>query len=261
MVLLQKETKTDENLLAASPYDHASFEELVRRYQYQFLHFALRMTHHAEDAQDVIQEAFLRIYRYAAHFQQQEGASFKSWALHIIRNVAIDHYRQSNKILDEAGDIDRIADQQTYIDPARIVEAKLDLLHLVNSLSLDSRDEFMMYYLQDKSYREIARERKIPISTVRMRIFHAREYVSKLTHIDEKTHLVFDSYPHILYADIPKLLRDSMKQYAISLVREGWKFESVAQYIGVSKGTVSKWVKKEKLKNMPTPRVERDGLP
>ncbi len=83
----------DEALLARSLSDPSAFEMLVARYQTQFLNRVQGVVGSRDAAEDVVQEAFIRIYRFAPRFKGESG-SFRAWSLTILMNVARTHYRK-----------------------------------------------------------------------------------------------------------------------------------------------------------------------
>jgi RNA polymerase sigma-70 factor (ECF subfamily) len=84
----------DDRILVerAQTGDRGAFEALVHRYDRQVLRLALNVLHSTEDAQDVYQEAFLRIYRNLHHFRFE--CSFYTWLYRIVTNVCVDFLRR-----------------------------------------------------------------------------------------------------------------------------------------------------------------------
>jgi RNA polymerase sigma-70 factor (ECF subfamily) len=72
--------------------DRLAFEELVRRYDRDVLRLALNLAHRTEDARDIYQESFLRVYRNLHRFRFE--CSFYTWLYRIVTNVALDHLRR-----------------------------------------------------------------------------------------------------------------------------------------------------------------------
>jgi RNA polymerase sigma-70 factor (ECF subfamily) len=112
--------------------DREAFEELVHRYDRDVLRIALNILHKTEDARDVYQEAFLKIYKNLPRFRFE--CSFYTWTYRIVTNVCLDHLRRrssrpedqspefaSNQNGDPApGDFfDRQQDQGAQSDPER----------------------------------------------------------------------------------------------------------------------------------------------
>lgn len=89
--------QSDEEILALSKNQPYLFGILLDRYQTAFLRKAQSVLGSKEDAEDVMQETFIKIYRYADKFQVQEGASFKSWGYKILLNTAFTRYQKMKK--------------------------------------------------------------------------------------------------------------------------------------------------------------------
>lgn len=86
--------QTDDTALIvrAQQGDRAAFESLVQRYDRDVLRLALNMLHSQEDARDVYQEAFLKVYRNIHKFRLD--SSFYTWLYRIVTNVCLDHLRR-----------------------------------------------------------------------------------------------------------------------------------------------------------------------
>src|SRR4051812_18052933 len=93
----QGEGRSDEELLALSVSHPSLFALLVRKYEQPFLRKALSIVKGQEEAEDVVQEAFTKIYINAAKFKKQEGAQFSSWGYRILINTALTHYAKKKK--------------------------------------------------------------------------------------------------------------------------------------------------------------------
>lgn len=87
-------TLSDEALLELSLSKPSAFEALVTRYQSQFLSRAQAVVRDRDKAEDVVQETFVRIYRFAPRFKSDQG-NFRSWSLTILMNVARTHYQKT----------------------------------------------------------------------------------------------------------------------------------------------------------------------
>jgi RNA polymerase sigma-70 factor, ECF subfamily len=85
---------SDEHALLrdAQGGNRLAFEELVRRYDREVLRLAMNLVHRAEDARDIYQESFLRVYRNLHRFRFE--CSFYTWLYRIVTNVALDHLRR-----------------------------------------------------------------------------------------------------------------------------------------------------------------------
>src|SRR3989344_6958278 len=107
----------DEEILRQSLRDPAQFKILVARYQDAFLRKAWGIVRKQEDAEDVVQETFVKIYRYGKNFEKRSGIQFKSWAYKILMNTAFTHYQ----------DIKKKSSSVEYLDPVLYDEGEKPL--------------------------------------------------------------------------------------------------------------------------------------
>jgi RNA polymerase sigma-70 factor, ECF subfamily len=119
----------DETALirAAQDGDHAAFEQLVHAYDQSVLRLAMNLLRSQEDARDVYQEAFLRVFRNLHSFRFD--CSFHTWLYRIVTNLCLDHMRKRNVRKEEPavlttadGPLDRmdtVAEERADGDPQR----------------------------------------------------------------------------------------------------------------------------------------------
>jgi len=91
--------------------DRVAFEELVHRYDREVLRLALNLVHRAEDARDIYQESFLRVYRNLHRFRFE--CSFYTWLYRIVTNVALDHLRRRTSRREDQAPVPEEADGST----------------------------------------------------------------------------------------------------------------------------------------------------
>jgi RNA polymerase sigma-70 factor (ECF subfamily) len=99
--------------------DRLAFEELVRRYDREVLRLAMNLVHRSEDARDIYQESFLRVYRNLHRFRFE--CSFYTWLYRIVTNVALDHLRRRTSRREDqapgpAGDAETEAGTRDFFD-------------------------------------------------------------------------------------------------------------------------------------------------
>lgn len=174
----------DEVLLLSSLEDPRLFEILVARYQEPFLRAAQRVVFRREDAEDIVQEAFLKIYRYAGRFEKRADIEFKSWAYKIVLNTAFTHYqRLKRRGAKEAGDGDEML--INVPEGGKGLEEEIELKHVVEralkDLSPDLARILSKHYLEDKAYEAIAAEEGSTIAAVKMKLYRARAAFKKLS--------------------------------------------------------------------------------
>src|ERR671926_2009963 len=105
--------QVDSLIRAAQAGDQDAFEQLVRTYDQSVLRLAMNLLRSPEDARDVYQEAFLRVYRNLDTFRFD--CSFHTWLYRIVTNICLDHLRkrkvrkEESTVLDTSdGPLDRV---------------------------------------------------------------------------------------------------------------------------------------------------------
>lgn len=173
----------DEKILKQSLDEPALFQILVEKYHEPLLRAAWRVVRSREEAEDIVQEAFVKIYKNAEKFQKQEGIEFKSWAYKVTINTAITHYRKLKKgeVLTEDPGIFQEATAGDGLDKRLLLkaDARTAVTSALSEMPEHLRTVLEHYYLEDKSYNTIAAEQGITISTLKMRLFRAKKLFKK----------------------------------------------------------------------------------
>ena len=162
--------------------DEAAFDLLVSRYQGRAYRLAWSMVRDAEDARDLSQEAFLRVYRTAESFRGD--ARFSTWFYRVLVNLCMDHRRrrwwQRLVVRDAAGDDPErsVLDRQPApsIDPAeQLTQAQQmkELWSAVDRLSPQQRAALLLHVQVEQSTSEIAAVLQCSEATVRVHLHRA----------------------------------------------------------------------------------------
>lgn len=169
--------------------DSHAFRELVERYQRAVYGLAYRMMGDHEDADDMVQEAFVRVYQALDRYEPQY--SFYTWVRNITVRLCINELakrkRRKTDTLGEAGAFDRFAggdpgpfEALAAEETARRIDA------VVETLPLEQRQVFVMRVREEMSYQEMARLLEIPVGTVMSRLSRARAAVLASLEVDAK---------------------------------------------------------------------------
>lgn len=163
---------TDHDLLAAvARRDEASLAALYDRYHLLAFSLALRVVNDRGRAEDVVQDAFLAVWRKAGTYAEGRG-SVKTWLTSIVRNRAIDLVRARRESdRDDEATLLALRDQAPSV--LEQVTARLDreqLRALVDRLPLEQRRTIAMAYFEGLSQSEIANATGIPLGTVKSRV-------------------------------------------------------------------------------------------
>ena len=138
--------------------------------------FAYSFTRDSQDADDLIQDTFLKALRYRNNFK--EGTNIKGWLYTIMRNIFINNYKRKkfqNTITDSTDNNFFLNSSQDYsFDSVTTQISEQDIRSAIHSLNNDFKVPFNMF-LEGFHYDEIAETLEIPMGTVKSRIFHARK--------------------------------------------------------------------------------------
>jgi RNA polymerase sigma-70 factor, ECF subfamily len=175
--------------------DQASDSELRARFEAEALPLlpsmysaAFRLTHNASDAEDLIQETFLRAYRGFHQFEQ--GTNLKAWLYRILMNTFINSYRRKQRQPQTVSD-EEVADWYLYskmaengMEPsaeASVIESlpDEDVQAALSSLPEQFRVAVLLADVEGFSYKEIADITGVPIGTVMSRLHRGRKALEK----------------------------------------------------------------------------------
>lgn len=181
----------DDEILLASLREPALFEILVEKYQEPLLRAAWRIVRNQPEAEDIVQEAFVKIYKNAEKFQKYEGIEFKSWAYKVTINTAITHYRKLKKgefLTEDPAVFEEAEGEFADARFSATADAKAEVGKVLEDMPDHLRTVLERYYLEDKSYKMIADEEDISIPTLKMRLFRAKKIFKKLNNDIQKKH-------------------------------------------------------------------------
>jgi RNA polymerase sigma-70 factor (ECF subfamily) len=179
---------TDEALMIRFQRgDRSAFAQLVRRHQTGLYNFALRQLRIQSVAEDIVQEAFVRVVQNATDFKHE--ARFSTWVYTITRNLCIDQLRKNalrkHASLDEPkkseeGDGptlgEQTADSRASVErSATGTQIKERILAAVEKLPEDQREVFLLRELSNLPFKEIAEITGVPENTVKSRMRYALE--------------------------------------------------------------------------------------
>ena len=168
--------------------DQRAFKQLVERYQRKVYGVAFGMMHNKEDARDVAQEAFVKVYRYLEYFKGE--ASFSTWLFRITSNICIDLMRKRGQTkglthveFDESVKQDTAEAQIGALgsllgtNPQKSALRK-ELGDKINEALSEipeaHRQILLLREVEGMSYEAIAQTLNVPKGTVMSRLFHAR---------------------------------------------------------------------------------------
>jgi RNA polymerase sigma-70 factor (ECF subfamily) len=162
-----------------------AWEELVRNHSRLVYGACYRFTGRVDDANDMTQEVFLRVFR-SLHTYQPSAGAFRTWLVRLTRNLLIDPYRKNKK--DQA--LSPLDDSSYKLEQTHGVEARADGLAAsreasdliqkgLQFLSPELREAVILRDIQGLEYREIAEALGVPDGTVKSRINRGRAELAR----------------------------------------------------------------------------------
>ncbi|MDZ4859210.1 MAG: sigma-70 family RNA polymerase sigma factor [Candidatus Hydrogenedentes bacterium] len=174
---------SDWDLVArARAGDTDAFALLVRRYQSPLIHFCFRMAGSLEDAQDIAQDSFVRVYRYIDRLRPD--AKFSTVLFGMARNLTLNFLRDSKRrgrgitmSLTRDDESEHVVEDSTARpdESARIREIESLIGAALDELSAEHREVLVLRELQGMDYESIGEIIECPSGTVKSRIARARE--------------------------------------------------------------------------------------
>jgi len=173
--------------------DAEAWEELVRLSHRRIYNLCYRFTGAGDDAEDLTQEVFIKVFRTLASYDASKGA-FGTWLTTMTRNLLVDHFRRSK--LERASDSldapmssdpdaqplsDQLPDAGPAPDQKVLGGERQALVHAaLQKLSPELRETVILRDLQDMDYKEIAQVLRVPEGTVKSRINRGRTELARL---------------------------------------------------------------------------------
>lgn len=181
------------------------FEEIVNRYKEKAMTLAMRILKNTEDAEDALQEAFIKTFRAIADKQFEERSKFSTYFYRIVYNTSIDFYKKhrsktynlinidNNRVNDE-GEVTDISNFEMEIDRENYQVSSVfdterktlesEMQNLVNKYLEEIPEKYStiltLFYINDLSHEEIAETLKLPLGTVKNRIFRAKDKLKEI---------------------------------------------------------------------------------
>lgn len=170
------------------------FEEITLKYINSLYNMALRLVISKEEAEDLVQETYLKAYRFFDTFQK--GTNAKAWLFKILRNTFINKYRKAISMPSEVfyEDVESVNSGTTY-KPENKSEEMVDTLedkygdlsnlmeddvkHAIDNLPVEYREAILFSDVEGLSYKDIAEITNVPIGTVKSRLNRARKLLEK----------------------------------------------------------------------------------
>jgi RNA polymerase sigma-70 factor (ECF subfamily) len=182
----QERSSEVDLIRAAQRGDSGAFEQLVRTYDHNVLRMALNLLHSEEDARDVYQEVFLRVYRNLPKFRFD--CAFSTWLYRIVANLCLDQIRkrkvrkeESSSVDRDGGEVDRlqfVAEERADGDPQRrLMSAEVNqrVQDVLQELTPRERVVFEMRHFQGMRLRSIGESLGVTEEAAKNCLFRATQ--------------------------------------------------------------------------------------
>jgi len=170
------------------------FEDIAMEHLDSLYSMAIRLVFNKEAAEDLVQETYLKAYRFFDTFQK--GTNIKAWLFKILRNTFINKYRKmvnlpseifyedvesvnSNLSYKQENDSAELTDtlETKYNDLGNLMED--DVKHAIDSLPIEYKEAILLSDVEELSYNDIAEITNVPIGTVKSRLNRGRKLLQK----------------------------------------------------------------------------------
>ncbi|GGG07449.1 RNA polymerase sigma factor SigW [Paenibacillus abyssi] len=167
--------------------DQEAFAEIVGLYQEKLYHMAYRMLSNRQEAEDVVQDTFLRVYNNLDRYD--ETMKFSTWIYRIATNLCIDRLRKrkpSYSLDAESSDHEGLdgysmipSDDRTPESETLLSETQRIIHQAMDTLPAKYKSVMVLRYLQELSLQEIGDVLGMPVTTVKTRVHRGREFLRK----------------------------------------------------------------------------------
>ncbi len=169
---------SDAQVLARSRQEPELFALLVRRYEAPFLRRARAIVRSQEDAEEIVQDAFTKIYLYADRYHPQEGATFASWAYMILNRVAYTKYSKNRDRYSEMVELEPEHYESLPDARAEFLEdlsIRNEVISALAELPETAAKILRLQFIEGKTQEEIAASENLSVPAVKTRVHRAKK--------------------------------------------------------------------------------------
>ncbi|CCC86239.1 RNA polymerase sigma-H factor Sigma-30 (plasmid) [Paenibacillus polymyxa M1] len=175
-----------ENLKKLLTEDEQAFTQFYKEYHAMLYYHALKYMKNHEDAEDIVQEAFTRIYLNIQKFNF--SCKISTWMKGIVKNLCIDRFREKSRKSSTSLDVPIGEDNSNLVDtiidegklPEQLViekEEHISIINIVEEMPLSYRNVFVLRFFSDYSMKEISNNLSMELNTVKTNIFRSKKFL------------------------------------------------------------------------------------
>ena len=163
-------------IIAAKKGDMRAFEKILYIYEKRIYSHLYRMVDQKEDAEDLTQTTFLKLYKNIKSINLDKN--FNAWVYKIATNTAYDWLRKKRghpeQFMEDMGTIETIEDETAY-DMIESLENKDAIEYAMNNIKKSYKSILILFYREELSYQEIADALSVPLNTVKSNLYRAKK--------------------------------------------------------------------------------------
>ena len=163
--------------------DQSAYAYLYDNYSGALYGIIFNIVKDEDDAQDVLQEAFISIWKSIDSYDAAKGGSLFTWMLNISRNKAIDRYRQKNRIAENQSEYKNVHIQNDNAKSTTTNIDKIGINSFIDKLKPDHKELIELHYFKGYTHQEITDQTQLPLGTVKTRIRAAIKDLKQLVGI------------------------------------------------------------------------------
>ncbi len=168
--------------------DVSAFENLILPHEKKVYNIALGICKNEQDAYDISQEVFLKVYKNLSSFSY--NSTFSTWLYRIVKNTAIDYLRKENRIRQnqssEELSPELVDSEKTALEKIVEEEDASFLRHYLDKLDETDRSILIFREVEGQTYEELSKVFDVKIGTVKSRIFRAKKKLRELIEKDRE---------------------------------------------------------------------------
>jgi RNA polymerase sigma-70 factor, ECF subfamily len=150
--------------------DQKAFAYLYDNYSAALYGIVFKIVNNEDDANDVLQEAFINIWKSIETYDAKKGGTLFTWMLNIARNKAIDRYRQKNRIGENQREIYIVSIGNEHTNNSSITTDTIGMQKLINKIKPELQEVIQLHYFKGLTHQEITEITNLPLGTVKTRL-------------------------------------------------------------------------------------------
>ncbi len=163
--------------------DEKAYAYLYDNYSAALYGIIFKVVNDEEDAADVLQEAFISIWKGIESYDSAKGGSLFTWMLNVARNKAIDRYRQKSRVAENQTDYKVVHIGNEHFKSTTTNTDKIGLNTLIDKLKPDLKEMIELHYFKGYTHQEITDRMQLPLGTVKTRIRSAMKDLKQIVGI------------------------------------------------------------------------------